>query len=175
MNTPVWFCPVTRAGLLLGAALLQGCTPGGRANIIQSIELNTLPPALGQPTTFILRGAGLCRATIDWGENTGKDYAAFDLSSGSTTVTHTFTGWGGGKTVSVTADTTERCIGSDTIRFTINPAITTIAFGQPGTQTCNAVPNRPALARGWLIHFTAKPVGTSRGINFGCPLGGCMS
>ena len=89
-----------------------------------------------------------------------------------------FTGWGGGKTVTVVA--ASGCEGKANLRFNAPPASRRVGFAQPGTGTgtCAAVSSSPlpTMIPHMLVHiqtFPAEPP-NERGINFGCFAAGCV-
>src|ERR1700704_3031356 len=96
---------------LLFAAVLPACGSGPvQVNLIKNVELGLGQyPALGTPLTFHVNGSGTCSGiVIDWGDgNTEVTGSCADNSNASGTgeklfqcdVTHTYSGWGGGKTV----------------------------------------------------------------------------
>jgi hypothetical protein len=174
------------AALLPAALFLQGCQPSGSgsgtANILQSIEVdNAVPPSVGADIKFIIRGMGTChRTTFDWGDGTPNDQVTLDLTRGADTVEHRFTGWPGGKTVSATGGTgvatQDACLGSDTVRFTTQPAFAIIGVAGQGTQACNVpTPSFGAVSPGWLIQIRNTLLANwPGGINFGCPFRNCV-
>jgi hypothetical protein len=182
MHTPSCF-KICVAALVPATLLLQGCPggqPGGTANIIQSIEidqnflLSVGVPSLGTAIPFIIRGAGGCPAKVNWGDGSTEE-PFLNLSGGADTVTHTFTGWSGGKTVSVVGrpPVSPDCIGGDTVRFNIPP--TTLSFGlsAEGGPACKQItaPSRPAVRPGWMIEIrTVLLPRYPNGINFGCSI-----
>jgi hypothetical protein len=178
MHAPSCF-RVCAAALVPAVLLLQSCQSGGQANVIQSIEidnnflLSVGAPSLDTAIPFIVRGAGGCPAVVNWGDGSSPDAPFLNLSGGADTVRHTFTGWSGGKTVSVVSRDQQRCIGGDTVRFNIPP--TTLAFGLSGQggAACKQIsfPSRPVVRPGWLIQITNVLIpGSPGGINFGCSI-----
>jgi len=117
-----------------------------------------------------------CYVDIDWGDGGPVSQGVWvNLVPDPTTrtISHTYTGWGGGKTVTVTA--TQNCDGKVNTRFTMAPAVFQLGFNQPGTKACNTVPTMASVRMGNLVHITTIPLARSPGgINFGCPLGGCV-
>src|SRR4030065_2491286 len=101
------------AVLLISLVMVVGpaCTPEQtNINVLQGISLEpTQTLALDPPLKFNLSGGGSCTTlNIDWGDgNIEQTYTYFggpiDLSGtdpnavSSRTLTHTFTGWGGGE------------------------------------------------------------------------------
>jgi hypothetical protein len=193
-----------RFTLLLIALVMvavQACSPTPiNVNAIQSISLapgQTL--ALDTPIQFILGGTGKCTSvSIDWGDGStdpiytyasggpidlsGSDHSAID----SRTLTHTFTGWGGGKTVTVdgTVNGNVQCLGRVNLRFEVPPLEQTIGWNTAtpagtvpgGTRAVCRTPTPPwpDLIPRMLVHATASLVGGGGGIDFGCFAGGCV-
>jgi hypothetical protein len=176
--------------LVLAVAVLQACSPQ-QVNVLQGISLvpgQTL--ALDMPLNFILNGVGKCNSiNIDWGDgDTDPAYyygiggIPIDLSGidsyaiTTRTLTHTFTGWGGGKTVTVEGN--NGCIGKVNVRFNVPPFEKQIGWGQPGpasTSMCQAItPGLPNMIPRMLVHTSATLVGGGRGVDFGCFAGGCV-
>ena len=171
--------------VLLAAVLLQGCRDPVEVNLIQSVSLEpgqTL--TLNTPIRFIVGGVGSCDSfKVDWGEgrvdsvlipgNSPIRLADNDLLS--RTVTHTFTGWGGGKTVTVEGN---NCGGKVAARFDIPPASKTIPWAQPGptgTNMCQRpTSNWPIISSRSLVKISANTVAARRDINFGCPFESCV-
>lgn len=154
-------------------ASLQGC--GDVPNRIESIGLAPgQTPALDTPLTVEVRGSGTCtNMTVDWGDGNREDFQAvtfggspecqFDTDSAGRqrfqcNVRHTFTGWGGGKTV--TAIAKARCDGRVNTRFVIEPSVYILAFARPGSSACNVITNRPSLVNRTLVKITTVPPGT---------------
>ena len=125
---------------------------------------------LDRPGTFIVSGKGTCtKMRLDFGDGSPtEDLDNVDLTA-NPKYTHTFTGWGGGKTV--TAEGITNCVGKVNTRFTIEPSVFTLGYVQPVSTACVALPNRPALDNRALVHVTALPTPV---INFGCPFNGCV-
>jgi hypothetical protein len=177
---------------LLVLAVLPACNPQQtNVNVLQGISLapgQTL--ALDTPITFILSGIGNCAAVrVDWGD--GNDtvhtvHPTIDLSGSdanavaSRTLTHTFTGWGGGKTVTVDGTMENgfvNCLGRVNLRFEVPPLEIQIGWAQPGpagTNMCQTSPGMPPMIPRMLVHASAVLVGGGRGIDFGCFAGGCV-
>lgn len=159
------------AALPVAAMMLCGCP--GKANVIQAIELAPgQTPALDQPVNFVISGLGACYLDIDWGDGSRWADSWVDLAA-RTTVDHTYTGWPGGKTVTI-KPSRSGCLGEARTRFTIQPATVSIAWARDpnrNTARCNAVPGRPPLAPMSLVKISSPP---SPRVNFGCPVSGCV-
>jgi len=165
-----------RNSLLLALVIvLCGCP--GTTNLIQSIALAPgQTPALNTQVDLILSGLGSCRdLAVDWGEGSPLDHSTFVTLQGHH-LTHTYTGWPGGKTVTVQAVT--GCEGTARTRFKIEPSLQQIGWNrdpQGSIKTCyvveNLITSLPDLAPNSLVHITspATPV-----VNFGCPFNGCI-
>ena len=173
-----------QAGVLAALATLVACN-GATVNALQGV---TLVPgqtvALDTPLKFELSGTGTCTAVdVDWGDGstevfnypTGTIVLSGTSGSGvaSRTMTHTFRGWRGGKTVTVKGRS--GCEGQANTRFKIVPETFSIGFAQPGTQVCNTVSTLPRIVSRSLVHVTTTPVTGpySFGIDFGCAFQGC--
>ena len=147
--------------------------------------------SLAPPIKFVLRGTGTCTAVnIDWGDGgQPQTHTYFNgiRFSGSTsfdvesrTVKHTFSGWGGGKTV--TAEAARGCRSAKVnLRFNVPPLERQLALAQPGvaagTNMCvQPTPPLPAMMPRSLVHIqtTALERPFDRGINFGCFAAGCV-
>jgi len=163
------------------AAALVGCKGGTTTvpiNLLQSIALAPgQTAALGTPLRFVLGGVGQCGTVrIDWGDGFTEPFGSggfgipIDLTGAESqrTVTHTFGGWRGGKTVTVTA--TSGCEGTARLRFHTVPAAFEIGWIFDPTKrvaTCFNAPAVPVVQRGMLVHVT----GASTPIVSFCPLG----
>jgi hypothetical protein len=174
---------------LLIALGLAGCNGrcDGQINTLQSVSLGLGESAgLNKQLRFVLGGTGTCeRVNVDWGDGITESGVVpvpgqrIEFSSSnveSRTLTHTFTGWGGGKTVTVVA--ASGCEGKVTLRFNAPPVSRRVGFMQPGTGTgtCATVSSNPlpTMIPHMLVHvqtFPAEPP-HERGINFGCA--GCV-
>ena len=176
---------------LLATFTVQGCDPAN--NFLQGIDLEpgqTL--ALDAPIKFVLRGTGTCTAVnIDWGDGgqpqTHTYFNGIRFSGGPpsdvsapTVKKHTFSGWGGGKTV--TAEAALGCRSAKVnLRFNVPPLERELALAQPGvaagTNMCvQPTPPLPAMMPRMLVHIQTialeRPF--DRGINFGCFAAGCV-
>ena len=177
------------AFVVLAALALQGCN--SQVNLLQGVDLEpgqTL--ALDTPIKFVLRGTGTCNngVNIDWGDGQTTmphNYPGGIRLSGTTasdiatrTVSHTFSGWGGGKTVTIEA--ASACEGKVNLRFNVPPFERQLGFAQPGTGTsmCATATNSPlpSMIPRMLVHIQTVPLGPphGRGINFGCFAAGCI-
>ena len=95
---------------------------------------------------------------------------------------HAYSGWGGGKTVTVEG---VGCEGKVRGRFNASPSERRIGWAQPAppgtTGVCQTVTGLPGMIPRMLVHVSLVPVSfsptpgiTFRGINFGCFAGGCV-
>jgi len=170
---------VAGLSLTMMAAMLICCN--GKVNMVQGISLVPVPgqtPALNTAQEFRISGSGTCEELrIDWGDGSETNTSAVvgspvDLTA-RPTFSHTFTGWRGGKTV--TAIGTRGCEGRVNTKFTIEPSVYRIGFGQPGPNVCDPVPfTSTPLVPQTLVHITTIPAtGFPFGIDFGCPFQGC--
>jgi hypothetical protein len=109
------------------AILLQACRTLQGVSLAPGQTLTSQTPVLNMRLNFIFSGTGTCDAVnIDWGDGQTETrrLQGVDLSGpvAARTVTHSFTGWTGGKTVTVEATggcegrVNTRCAGSRCIR-----------------------------------------------------------
>ena len=116
--------------LLLVAGLLQACGGSGATGTIQSVELvpgQTL--ATGNTIAVIVSGVGECNVTLDWGDGTID--SRYVVLTSRAQQTHSYSGWGGGKTVTATGT---GCLGRALTRFRITPLVYSIGDRLSGTQ-----------------------------------------
>jgi hypothetical protein len=164
--------------------VLCGCNTGG---VIQSVALAPgQTPTLGQPVDVIISGSGVCTILqVNWGDdgNIFTDYNNLDLGAGAH-ITHTYTGWPGGRTVTVKAQ--YQCDGSARMRFIALSATNSLPTaslvwrreptGNRGT--CGELPGMPQLNKNSLVHITSPPSPPPPApqivVNFGCPFDGCI-
>ena len=100
---------------LMALLILCGCN----SKVIQSVALSPgQTPVLGQALTFDVKGQGACSIHVDWGDRDHDDKYVDLTSTGQ--VSHTYNGWAGGKTVTVTPNG-NGCIGNARVRFRIDP------------------------------------------------------
>jgi hypothetical protein len=160
---------VTGRVALLIVAALQGCN-GVQVNLLESVEPAVgQSPALDHQLMFHVNGSGTCgRIAIDWGDGATEETTncrdntdASGRKQFQCNVTHVFSGWGGGKTVTATAKA--GCEGRVNTRFVINPSVNKFALNRPGPNVCDPVPNRPALAKRTLVKITTVPTHTRCG------------
>jgi len=161
--------------LLLVAGLLQACGGSGATGTIQSVELvpgQTL--ATGNTIAVIVSGVGECNVTLDWGDGTID--SRYVVLTSRAQQTHSYSGWGGGKTVTATGT---GCLGRALTRFRITPLVYSLAIAYPGSNTmaCNAVPGTGPLGGRARVHAVNVPLlnnTNNNRINFGCPFNGCI-
>jgi hypothetical protein len=160
--------PVVLVALSLPAC--NGVSVGVVREVKPFFPANQTTVTLNSVQEFTVSGTGTCGSLrLDWGDGTRTDSASIDLSS-NPRISHVFSGWAGGKTV--TAEGRQDCTGRVNTRFTIAPPVYTLGYNHIKTTTtpCNAIPNRPALPARTLVHVTAD---ASPLINFGCQPTGC--
>lgn len=155
--------------LAMVVAILCGCSG---TNLIQSFEL--LPgqtPTLNRDVIFVINGVGRCRTlTIDWGDGFPLErWDHVDLTAHST-ARHSYSGWTGGKTVTV--DAVSGCQGRARTRFRIEPSASTFVLPRGPTgnnDTC--ILWGAELAPNSLVKIVSPvpPV-----VDFGCLAGGCV-
>jgi hypothetical protein len=150
----------------LMAAILQGCTGGTIQGISGQIG------ALDTPSHFKVLGDGVCgKVRIDFGDGSAPaDVANYDFAN-TPAVTHTYTGWGGKKTVK--AGSLENCVGTAQKIFSVAPVVFSVGYKQPRPSACDPVPNQPPLRKNTKVHITTNPDPNVR-IDFGCPFGNCV-
>lgn len=152
--------------------VLCGCDTEG---VIRSVALAPgQTPMLDQPVDVIVSGSGMCTILdVNWGDegSLSHTYNNLDLSAGAH-LTHTYSGWPGGKTVTVKAQ--YQCTGSAQTRFATQPETVSLAWrrdpnGNRGT--CVEYPGMPQLSKNSTVRITspASPL-----VNFGCPFNGCI-
>jgi hypothetical protein len=87
---------------------------------------------------------------------------------------HAYTGWGGGKTVTVQG---VGCEGTVRGRFQATPSTLQIGWAQPApagtTGVCQSVATLSPMIPRMLVQASLTSVG-GKGIDFGCALGGCV-
>ena len=162
--------------LFVPALLLQSC--GSPVGVLKGVSPVQPIPAVGTtPLSVAVTGTGRCtEITIDWGDTTPKNtYHFVDLGS-NPVFSHTYGGWGGGKTVTV--EGTAHCAGKVNTRFDMEPSIFHLGFvlvPKATAQICHQVPNFPGVGTHNLVHITTSPATSfPGGINFGCPLNSCI-
>src|SRR5215472_8789417 len=140
--------------LLLPALLLQSC--GNQVGVLKGVSpvqpipvVATTPQDPLTPVSVVLSGSGKCSAIkIDWGDTHNDTDTSVDLGS-NPVFTHIYTGWGGGKTVTV--EGTVDCVGKVNTRFVMEPSVFQLGFNmvpKPTNKVCNTVPtNFPFLEK----------------------------
>lgn len=158
--------------IALAAVVLQGCQGGTIRGITGQIGSQPSSPA-----NFYLQGDGVCaKVSVDFGDGTPPMVVAnYDFSAAPLPqVAHTYTGWGGRKTVK--AGSVENCIGEAKMIFTIGPPAYNVGFAQPLSTACanvSAALNKPPLRKNTIVHMKTNPAPNVR-INFGCAFNGCI-
>jgi hypothetical protein len=166
--------------LALGLTLLLG---GCASGVIQSVELGAgEQPAVNKRLNIIIGGTGTCGAlNVNWGDagNTWDTFTNVDLEARDV-ISHTYTGWRGGKTITV--EPQARCSGTAQMRFTTTPS--TMSFGWArlpsgmNPTSCFMVPSSaspggimPPLTANTLVRVMGAPTPQ---VNFGCRNNGCI-
>ena len=136
---------------------------------------------LGGVTNFVLTGTGVCgMVQLDFGDGTSPvQVPDYDFANPKT-ISHTYTGWAGRKTVK--AGSIQNCVGSPEIIFVVKPIKFSVGYVPTLADACGPIPNRPPLRKNTKVHVTAIPgapdasgtPGPTAKINFGCPLNGCI-
>lgn len=160
------------AAALLVLTALQGCTGVPvQVNLIESVALAPgQSPALGSPVTVQVKGSGHCvRYEVDWGDGASDSVPAGSSPSCATqtdasgvqrftcNTTHTYSGWGGGKTVTVFTNSSSGCEGRAMLRFSVPPPSFAVGFNRPGPNRCDTVSGMPPLANRTLVKITTEP------------------
>jgi hypothetical protein len=143
-----------------------------------------LDGTLGVVSRFQPTGSGVCdKIQVDFGDGTTPvELTNVDFAN-PPTVTHTYTGWAGKKTVK--AGSLQNCVGAPEMIYTIKPASYKVGYTPTPVDNCVPVPNKPPvppmpnkpdLRKGTVVHVMAIPnaSGGTAKINFGCPLNGCI-
>lgn len=181
--------------LVIDLSALNGCsTVNGTVNILQGIRLGDSASSitLGPRQLFVLEGRGTCESVnVDWGDGTIEPGVGpgperrieFETSNIETRyLHHVYSGWGGGKTVTVEG---VGCEGKVRGRFNADPREKRIGWAQPAppgtTGVCQTVTSLPPMIPRMLVHVSWAPVAfsptpgvTFHGINFGCFAWGCV-
>ncbi len=153
----------------------QGCNSCDSVqprDVINSVEIVPAQnQARGVPLAFQVKGSGSCgRFVVDWGDGSTTNVVTAQTTSCSVaanparfqcSVEHSYTGWEGGKTVTVTGQGS--CEGRVKTRFATNPAVYALALARPGPNTCDRVPGRPPVQNRSVVRITTVP------INAPCP------
>ena len=174
--------------VILVAFAIQGCD--SQVNLLQGVDLESGQTlALDTPIKFVLRGTGICNSVnIDWGDGRTDTHTypfsypvGIHLSGTSAsdiatrTVSHTFSGWGGGKTVTAAGT---GCEGKVKARFNFPPLSRSMGWALPaprGTNgVCQTMASLPAMIPRMLVHISLPTVASARDINFGCPFESCV-
>jgi len=171
---------IGRTVLALGLILLLGGCANG---VIKSVELGAgEQPAVNKRLNIIISGSGTCGGVnVNWGDagNTWDTFTNVDLEARNV-ISHTYTGWTGGKTITV--EPQAQCSGTARMRFTTTPS--TMSFGWArlpsgmNPMVCFRVPSRsspggimPPLTANTLVRVMGTP---SPQVNFGCRYNGCI-
>jgi hypothetical protein len=180
MNGLRWILVVA---FLVAVPALNGCNG---VNLLQSIRLSsTSAITLGVRQTFVLEGKGTCQSVdVDWGDGTietnvvpvpGQRIELETSNLETRYLLHAYTGWGGGKTITVKGN---GCEGTIRGRFNADPSTRTIGWAQPApagtTGVCQTSPGLPAMIPRMLVKVSVQMISGIAGINFGCFAGGCV-
>jgi hypothetical protein len=153
---------------------LAGCMTN---NVIRSVDLapgQTL--AVNTKADFVVTGYGTCDIVIDWGDGS-KDVIDDAKLAEANLYPHTYKGWRGGKTVTVTPVSPNDCIGNARQRFVTSPSFDELGWARDprnlkqDARSCVTFPNRPFLTPNSIVKITAQPMPQ---INFGCGYNGCI-
>lgn len=186
------------ASAVLLALLLGGCS-FGRVDYIEEVTTsatshcdllrNVCGTMMGQPIEFKIKGVGNCTlGKLDFGDGQSTNFGPFDFGQTGAlrtlSLTHTYQGWPGPKTV--TAEGVTNCVGKATRSMRLfkgnpntssaNQQALVIGFSQrtgtPAT-TCTPVQGVAPLRRNTVVGVKTNPDPNVR-INFGCPFSGCV-
>ena len=128
-----------RQSLLALPFILCGC-----ANIIQSVDLAPgQTPDITSNVDFVVRGSGTCDLVLDWGDGS-KDVVDDAALANNPHFLHTFRGWRGGKTVTVTPVSPNDCKGMARTRFVTTPAEAMLGWARNPRATPGAASTFPA-------------------------------
>ena len=157
---------VTYLSIVLVAIILQACKGG----TIRDVTFQT--GGLGTVSHFELAGDGVCgKVSIDFGDGTPPaEIANYDFSN-APPVNHVYAGWPGKKTVKT--GSLENCVGNPQKVVSVGPPLTVVAYRLPRPSACDAIPNKPPLRVGTIVHMTTNPDPNIR-IKFGCSFNGCI-
>ena len=156
--------------LACATAMLQGCGVASIKTISVTLQA---PLELNKTASFDVKGVGVCpKMRIDFGDGS-PDAEAFNVDLATTTsFTHTYTGWGGGKIVK--AEGVTNCAGTAQTHVKITPEEKLIGYMPNTSSACSPVPNLPALRKNTLVHASAaRGISPLSEIDFGCPFNGC--
>ena len=124
-------------------------------------------------TNFIVSGSGTCDIVIDWGDGS-KDVIDDEDLQANMPHPHTYRGWRGGKTVTVTPVSPNDCKGMARMRFVTMPEADSLGWARNprgDTRSCVTFPNRPFLTPNSIVKVTGM---TTPQVNFGCGNNGCI-
>jgi hypothetical protein len=168
----------------MAVAILAGCTPG-TVNILRGITPSEGPGIrVGVAKTFILEGTGTCRSvTVDWGDGEVQENFVpvpgrrIELESSALEtryLSHTYTGWGGGKTITVVGN---GCEGTVRARFQADPRTISIGWNARApagtTGVCQTTTAVPPLTPRMLVRINLTTLAAFRDVDFGCSPFGC--
>ena len=184
MQAPALLGTTALAAACVAMAIVAGCTPGS-VNILTGITpANGAAIGVGNEKTFVLEGKGTCQSvTVDWGDGTveanfvpvpGRRSELETSAIETRYLKHRYTGWGGGKTITVVGN---GCEGTVRGRFQADPRTIRIGWnarapaGTTGVcQTTTAVP--PLIPR-MLVRINLTTIAAVRDVDFGCSPFGC--
>jgi hypothetical protein len=171
--------------LMAALALVGSCNPV-TVNLLQGVSLAEGSGVLvGVRKMFVLEGKGTCQSvTVDWGDGTRQANFVpvagrrieFETSASETrTLSHTWSGWGGGKTVTVEG---HGCEGKVRIRFNASPSQKRLGWNATApagtTGVCQTVATLPGMIPRMLVRIQLTTLAAVRDIDFGCFAGGCV-
>ena len=162
--------PIAVVAILLGTVVLQGCGVG----TIQGVTGQQ--SGRGTPVRYIPYGQGVCaQVGLDFGDMSPIGTLSnvdFGTTGTPSAIDHTYTGWGGKKTVK--AFPMAHCAGSAQTIFTVSPVTLVVALTQPTPAACSdfsAALSKPPLRKNTAVHITTTANVT---IDFGCAFSNCV-
>jgi hypothetical protein len=169
--------------LIATFSLAGGCNPT-TVNTLQGIRAgNGTGIQVGTEKLFVLEGQGTCTSvTVNWGDGMietnfipvpGRRIELETSAIETRYLKHTYTGWGGGKTVTVDGN---GCEGKVRGRFQADPRRKFIGWkgrAPAGTTgVCQTVAGLPSMIPRMLVQVSVTNVAGRSGVGFGCP--GCI-
>jgi len=158
--------------LPLLSAVLTGCGAPALSSISKSFSSSL---SIGHPTSFDVKGVGVCsQMQVNFGDGTPPQNLTNVDFNGTPTITHTYTGWGGPKTIK--AEGITNCVGTVSTQVNLLPVFKVFGIAMNGNGlVCQFIPNIPAIRARTVLHTRAisDVVGDNAEIAFGCAFNGC--
>lgn len=171
--------------MAVASAFVGSCHPV-TVNLLQGVSLGEGPAvSVGSRKLFVLEGKGTCQSvTVDWGDGTtqpsfvpvaGRRIELETSATETRTLSHTYTGWGGGKTVTVEG---HGCEGKVRIRFDAAPSQRQLGWNATApagtTGVCQTASTLPRMIPRMLVRIQLTTIAAARDIDFGCFAGTCV-